>query len=379
MILSIAACGKSSVVEAPASTETTVAVESANVAETTMTEEPAAVVDSFSEKDIPVLREELDSTESAKVRYYEDLPNVPYMSVTDFYNQFELTGTDLKEGISFTLSDGQYTLTTFNGDMAVFDVDADTMYFDNLDKFITLAHDLQIADAGGVDEDYPFIKTVESTDPEKATPKTLSLSDYNIDLRGDETGVYAPLPTLTDLFATTSNYFVVFSGEKIYVNDVLGNLQEDSAIYDDPDYISAIKAERPDDLAEYSYNELCFDIDLWYGKPGQEFIHEELLNRKLDDILTEKYPEIKQMLLANDFENFFAGINNIYYGVLSDGGHTALNAADVQKSDLELAQGIINEIKKKEYGSNYDFFVNVKGEHLALREEVREPIYNGVL
>ena len=85
------------------------------------------------------------------------------------------------------------------------------------------------------------------------------------------------------------------------------------------------------------------------------------------------------MLLANDFENFFAGINNIYYGVLSDGGHTALNAADVQKSDLELAQGIINEIKKKEYGSNYDFFVNVKGEHLALREEVREPIYNGVL
>ena len=210
MILSVAACGKSSVVEAPASTETTVAVESANVAETTMTEEPAAVVDSFSEKDIPVLREELDSTESAKVRYYEDLPNVPYMSVTDFYNQFELTGTDLKEGISFTPSDGQYTLTTFNGDMAVFDVDADTMYFDNLDKFITLAHDLQIADAGGVDEDYPFIKTVESTDPEKATPKTLSLSDYNIDLRGDETGVYAPLPTLTDLFATTSNYFVVF-------------------------------------------------------------------------------------------------------------------------------------------------------------------------
>ena len=370
MILSLSACN-ATIQGAGAVPPTT---ETEAPAKTDISEESEAA---FSEKSFPVLRDSLDSTETAKVRFYEDLPNVPYMSVTDFYNQFELAGTNLKEGISFTHSDGQYTLTTFNGDMAVFDVGADTMYFDNLDKFITLAHDLQIADVGGVDEDYPFVKTVDTTDPEKATPKTLSLSDYNIDLRGDDTGVYAPLPTLADLFATTSNYFVVFSGEKLYVKDVLGNLQEDSAIYDDEDYITAIKADRPDDLAEYTYNELCFDIDLWYGKPGQEFIHKDLLNRKLDDVLTEKYPEIKQMLLANDFENFFAGLNNIYYGVLSDGGHTSLNAADVQMSDLDLAQSIINELKAKEYGGNYDFFVNVKGEHLEVREKVREPIYNG--
>ena len=375
MTLSLVACAGSAAVGDPAATESTMEKKPASVAETTMNEELTDAAESFSEKDIPVLREELDSTETATVRYYEDLPNVPYMSVTDFYNQFELAGTDLKEGISFTQSDGQYTITTFNGDIAVFDVNADTMYFDNLDKFITLAHDHQSADAGGVDEDYPFVKTVDTTEPEKATPKTLSLSDYNIDLRGDETGVYVPLPTLTDLFATTSNYFVVFSGEKLYVKDVLGNLQEDSAIYYDEDYITAIKADHPDDFAEYTYNELCFDTDLWYGKPGQEFIHEDLINRKLDDVLTEKYPEIKQMLLSKDFENYFAGLNNIYYGLLSDGGHTSLNAADVQMSDLDLSQKIINELKAKEYGGNYDFFVNVKGDHLEMREEVREPIY----
>ena len=341
------------------------------------TEESVGTVLSFSEKSIPVLRDSLDSDETATIRYYEDMPNVPYMSVTDFYNQFELAGTDLEEGISSDHSDSQYTLTTFNGDKAVFDIDADTMYFDNIERFVTLAHDLQIESTGGVDEDYPFVKKTNTLDPAEATSKMLSLSDYNIDLRDDETGVYAPLQTLADLFSTTSNYYVVVTGDKIYIKDVYGILQENSAIDEDPDYIPAVKADHPDDLAEFLYNELCFDVDLWYGKPGQEFIHDDLLNSKLDDILTEKYPEIKQMLQANDFENFFTGLNNIYYGVLFDNGHTALMATDVQQSDLDFAQNIISDLKKKDYGALYAYFANDKDEHQTQRKEVREPIYNG--
>lgn len=331
----------------------------------------------YTTKQLSVLRDKLDSDESATVRYYKDQPNVPYMSVTDFYNQFELTGTELKEGISLTRSNSKYSLTTFSGDKAVFDVDADTMYFDNIDRFVTLAHDLLIEQSGGVDEDYPFIKRTNTFDPVEATPMTLSLSDYHIDLRGDETGVYVPLPTLADLFATPSNYYVVYVGGKIYVKDYYGTLQEESAIDEDPDYIPAVKADRPDDLVKYTYDELCFDVDLWYGKPGQEFIHDDLLNGKFNDVLTEKYPEIKQMLLANDFASFFTGLNNVYYGVLFDGGHTALMAPDIQMSDLDFAQNIIDELKKKEYGASYYYYANVKDEHQAQRKEVREPIYNG--
>ena len=44
----------------------------------------------FTEKPLSVVRDSLDSTETATVRYYEDLPSVPYMSVTDFYNHFYL-------------------------------------------------------------------------------------------------------------------------------------------------------------------------------------------------------------------------------------------------------------------------------------------------
>ena len=94
MILSLSACnvtiqGAGAV---PPTTETEAP------AKTDISEESEAA---FSEKSFPVLRDSLDSTETAKVRFYEDLPNVPYMSVTDFYNQFYLVSTDLNEGMSF--------------------------------------------------------------------------------------------------------------------------------------------------------------------------------------------------------------------------------------------------------------------------------------
>ncbi len=48
-------------------------------------EAPAEPEAAFTEKTIPVVRDSLESTGITAVRYYEDLPGVPYMSVTDFY------------------------------------------------------------------------------------------------------------------------------------------------------------------------------------------------------------------------------------------------------------------------------------------------------
>ena len=42
----------------------------------------------YDEKALPVVRDKVDTTETATVRFYTDLPNAPYMSVTDFYNQY---------------------------------------------------------------------------------------------------------------------------------------------------------------------------------------------------------------------------------------------------------------------------------------------------
>ena len=82
----------------------------------------------FTEKAVPVIRESLESTETAVLRYYEDLPDIPYMNVAGFYNQFYLTGTDLTEGMAWSQSGDVYTLTNIAGRAAQFDIAADRSF-----------------------------------------------------------------------------------------------------------------------------------------------------------------------------------------------------------------------------------------------------------
>ena len=380
MLGNLAGCGSS---DAGGSTDPAAATASQTAETQAETETPAEKETSeeaeaaFSEKSIPVVRDRLDSTETAAVRYYEDQPDIPYMSVTDFYNQFYLVNTELDEGMTFKQDGSKYTVTNFCGDNAVFDADTDTIEIDNMERFIKLACDLQSADNEGLhmDPDYPYAMITHKLDPEEATPKTLDLAGHDIDLRGDDTGVYAPLPTLADIFASASGYYVVYAGEKIYVRDFVG-LYLDSVMEDDPEYFEAIKSERTESMAQYTYNELCFNMDLWYGKPGQEYIHEDLLNGKLDDVLTAKYPQIKERLLAKDFETFYGGLINLFAGLLFDGGHTGMACNALMDDEFELSTGFFKEARAEDYGVTYNRYADRIG-HGALREEAREAIYNG--
>lgn len=158
----------------------------------------------FTDKAVPVIRENLESTETAVLRCYEDLPDIPYMNVVDFYNQFYLVGTDLAEGMTCTQSGDVYTLKNIAGRVAQFDIGADTISTDNLEGFALTAHTLQAEMAGIPDSNYPFVLITYTYDPDTTEPKTLNLAEYGIDLRGDDSGVYAPVATLCDLFAFTS-------------------------------------------------------------------------------------------------------------------------------------------------------------------------------
>ena len=329
----------------------------------------------YTEKALPVVRESLDTTETATVRCYEDMPDVPYMSVTEFYNRFYLQNTDLTEGMTFTREGDAYTVTNFCGDRAVIDIAADTIVIDDMTRFTKLACDLLSANIEGLNPDYPYASLSHSTDPATPVPKLIALADYSIDLRGDDTGVYAPLPTLADLFAAPSGFYVVYVGGKIYVRDNLG-LYMDSVMTDDPDYYTAVKADRPADLAQYTYNELCLSMDLWYGKPGQEFIHENLLTQKLDEVLTGKYPEIKEKLLGSDFESFYGGLIHVFGGLLFDGGHTGMGCDELTDDEFELSTRLYREMRAMDYASSYNLAAgrfNTK----AVRLEQADAFYNG--
>ena len=328
----------------------------------------------YTEKEVPVLRETLDTDETVALRFYNDLPNVPYMTVNDFYNRFYLMGTQRTEGMTTERNeDGAYVCTNFGGNSATFDTEADTIYTENLLDFVTCAYGVELKLNGAVDENYPFIEYTDERTPNQPIPQTLDLKPYGIDLRSDGEQLYVPLSTLCDLFATVDNVYVVYSGAKLYTRDYSGNLQDGSAMDEDPDYYEDLQSHRPVDLAQFNYRELCFCLDLWYGQPGQEWIHEDLKTAKFDQILTEKYPQIKQMLLAPDFLSFYTGLNHLFYGIIFDGGHTSVSS-DFVFDNLDLTLSVLRPLWELDYGkANYDF--NISGIQTLQREEARADLY----
>ena len=292
----------------------------------------------YKTESVPVLRSSLDSAETAELRFYADQPNVPYISVESFYDQFYLVNTDLTDGMTCTVDGGRYTLTNIIGSSAVFDIAADTIYTPNLEFFTKYAYILQVEKDDGVNDDYPFLKAdgfYETNDP---VPMTLHPDEYGIDLRGDLTGVYAPFATVSDIFATTDTYHVVYSGKKIYTADYSGVFVPAPALYTDPDFIPDVERDHPADLADFTYRELCFNIDYFYGQPGQEWVHDDLQTMKLDELLTEKYPGIKEKLLSTDFTTYYNGLMNLINGILFDGGHTTLAVSPLFYGDVDLTR-----------------------------------------
>lgn len=327
----------------------------------------------YTTKAIPVLRESLDSTETAEIRRYADQPNVPYMNVAGFYNQFYLFGTDLTEGMTSIQSGNEYTLTNIAGTTATFDIDKDTIYTPDFESFTMPAYIIQVAQTSGVSTNYPFIKLDERNDPVDPTPLTLNLSEYGIDLRGDDTGVYAPVATISDIFATPENFYVVCVKDKIYTKELSRANQPSAAMDFDPAFTDAIREDHPADLADFTYRELCFNLDTWYGEPGQEWVHDDLETKKMDELLTEKYPEIKAMLQSGDVLTYFTGMNHLLNGLLFDGGHTT--ALSPLSDDIGVMEAVLKSMLNSEYAQKYFNKTYYKKNDINKRIKVRNAAY----
>ena len=279
---------------------------------------------SYVEKEVEVVRDSLDSAETATLRYYEDMPNVPYMKLTSFYNQFYLVDTERTEGMTETTTGSVSVFENFAGYRMTADADADELICDELQGFAMLGYYLELALSGEPDEDYPYLYVLPlAVDPESPVPFVLRPGNYGIDLRMGEDGLYFPVGTLCDLFAQPTLYYVIYNGEKLYVVDYIGNRQENSAIYEDEHLCDAMAAGRSRDLTDFTYRELCLNVDAFYGHPGQEYIHDQLDEAGLDKLLRSRYPEVKGWLLSQNPSEYFGALYHLYWGLLYDGGHTA--------------------------------------------------------
>jgi len=273
----------------------------------------------FEEKDVNVYRESMDENETVKVRFHEDTPNVPYVGIKQFYDTFMLGSMKIEQ-------DGSYkcTLTSDGGQTAELDAINGIFTTADFDGFVTLP---KLISGGGITLSYglaPYLQFDREEILREGKPVSIDIGKYGIDIYAKYDDVYLPLATISDLFENGKNFRVEYNGKNIYVVDGSGILYSSSAKDSDPDYLTPLKSsdKRPSDLAEFTYKELCFSIDTFYGFPGSAPLNDAVKEQGLDKALEAHDKTIKELLLSQDTKEYLAGLHLLFDGALDDKGHT---------------------------------------------------------
>ena len=279
----------------------------------------AADTEDYRSAEIKVYLYSYDNVTDIECRYYDDMPNVPYIKLSDYYNCWLDQDVEIINN-----SDGTYEVKMPIGATGIIDTNKETVHTDDVISFVYPQYYVE-GDTSSIDT---YVK--EEVDESDPIELTYDFSEYNIDLRGDDSDIWWPAPTLCD-------FYTFFLNQASYIDDALyfsGHpLSEFSrtSILSTSDHVNRFfdefKDGRPKDLAEYNYNELCFAFDYQYGFPGRIAYNDLLKETDFDTMLStanESTKRKKKMLLSENVYEYCAAFNmlNNYFW---DGGHTSFS------------------------------------------------------
>ena len=255
-------------------------------------------------------------TKTVSLRYYADMPHVAYIAVADFQNML-VPGKSIR--VSRTAA-SQYQLVTSKGETAMVNTADERMTFDDYLSFVSLSA-TNVAGLEEDDDELYYVLDILSTYTPATASVTFDMKKYGIDLRGDGQMVYVPLMTLSDMYSDLEGKHVMFNGEKIILTD----FETLPAKIDEAFFMKPYEStERPADLAAYSYGELCFAIDHFYGRPGRNDIDNIIQEQGLDQALGELSEDARKLLKSTKMDEYIFGMECLAT-LLYDGSHTTIS------------------------------------------------------
>ncbi len=320
---------------------------------------------SYTEKEVPVFRNEL-TDKKVTLRFYDKTPNVAYIGIKEYYDLYMENSLDQEKPVMTVnkKSDNCYALVSGYGE-AEMDTDRDILASEDLGGFLNLMSVKQ----EGIDDVYcdglGYIR-IEQVKKEGSGDASLDFGKYGIDIIGDEGDVYFPVMTISDIFTDAAYNFATYNGEYFYI-------QGDNQIVDmneaDPDFEKPIMENlkdglyRPDDVSEYTYKEICFSFDHFYGFPGRAIINDDLKEMGLENAL-KKYGDAGEKTIefvrSNNMAEFIFGCEKLGQ-FTGDGGHTDFRNIFLLKADTDQISEELkrlhadNELNKLYSQSNYEY------------------------
>lgn len=210
--------------------------------------------------------------------YFFDSGTVPYLKIDDFAGLFRTVMIMCGLGdFDFDISkDGdKVRFQRKDGFYVEFDFANDTIYFFDYNGFLSAEGrtimNMVIPSWKAEDGTYSYIKALNESTVRYGHDIIMDLGAYDINLRRRDDGYYVPMQTMSDIFFAPSQINLLYNGRAVIVYsgsaDPLVTLEGFTALgevyYGKNGKYAGQKIGK--DLAEYSYNELCFAMDHLYG------------------------------------------------------------------------------------------------------------------
>ena len=308
------------------------------------------------------------------LRFYHDMPNVAYISVSHFQEMI-YPGTTIQVQ---NLGNGKYALSNPFGTAEV-DTEKDLFMSNDYEAFTNMMGMVQQGMPNTTYDALPIIRWKSLDTSPKQVDVTLDYGKYGIDIREDGANVYFPFATISDLYVDGYIHMSDFNGQAVMVSPNGAYSLDDGypAFFISP----LLKETRTDDMVDYSYKNLCFTLTNFFGYPGRTLLEKSMKEKGLDQALQD-YSKAGQMtrelLKSKDMYDFFSGTATLSC-LLFDGGHTytdltAINELDTLSSFMQKLKPI-REAKLEEfygYCPEYLSIKQAKDNDRALKKQLRE-------
>ena len=327
----------------------------------------------YAERLVPVVDPKGEPQGVVMLRFYDDMPNVAYVSISDFQN-IMYPGTTVQ--VTKT-ADSQYALTSPCGTAAV-DVAKDIFESDDYEAFTNMMGMVQPGMPNTVYDALPIIRWKSLEKTPQQVHVALDYGKFGIDLRADDANVYFPLATIADLYVDLYIHMASFNGQTVMVapNGAYSLLKGYPK-----DFIAPILHEtRTADMADFAYRNLCFTLTNFFGYPGRTLLENKGLKEKGLDQALQDYGQAGQMtrelLKSQNMYEYIAGTATLGY-LLNDGGHTYTDITIFSEIDKEgdfwSEMNNVKVAKLAEFVTccpEYEAINKVLTDQIALRDEL---------
>ena len=279
------------------------------------------------------------------VAYYESESEILLIeinhAVEEFINEFVLGGSNA----SVTVEEDASTVTLVRNNGAYCEIDfvADTVLFSDFDAFnmkptSSNPHDLLAYPYVNEQGESRYLKRSNSFyTPGYAILIDLAERDIPLDIYNGKK--YIPLKTFNDLFLVPYGVNLAYNGQDVFIctgNTISADLEER--------YYLDERTEMSKALAEFSFNELCLYLDLYYGLQAEHGFNDGF-SYYLESI------GLKEQFLSCDSMDVFNALGTLTLGYIADAHSSVvspspyLGSSQPVDANISIAPGFIDYAK----------------------------------